>query len=576
MTINPTTTLSNRLNIHHWLLLAITLILLNFTSQVYAKNISVKTDRQIVEMGDIITLLIETDFQTRGKSLNLKSLEDQFDVLNTQQSNQIQIINGQYTSFTRWRIQLLPKQEGKLIIPSLSIGDVTSQAYEIEVLKPRYTPGNEPYFLEARIDKNEVFVQEQVIYTLRFYHKGSLINGNIRPPTFDNALVEPLKEQSVFGKTINGQQYTVYEWQYALFPQSSGELAIPGPSFTGLLHLRGKQKGVKSVAEPSIINVLPAVPNDQAWWLPANEIKIEQAWDNLPNTLYVGDSLRRVITLQASGLKSSQLPTLNTANTDGYKVYADEAKEQQSLSEKGVNSVKTVAQAIVPIKAGTLVLPEQKITWWNTNTQHVETTILQSQTLTILPAKNSPTEPTSTLTDNSISTYSNSINQPIQNTALNTTQNAPSADESFLALARSFWPVLSVVLFTLWLITLIMLLRLKKQFNGLSESSKETTANQKTIAGVVNSRWCDLPLEAFYQELLRQLHEELAIKNVDAIVNEKLKQAIWQLEAHLYKGQSLADDTRQIICDNWPELFANSKPSSKSSKKVELVNLYGE
>lgn len=550
------------------------LSLLFFASVSWAKQVTIQTDRQTVETGDIITLLVEADFQTKGSQLNTDILKDQFEVLNQQQSNQIEIINGSYNSFTRWRLQLLPKQEGKLIIPPFELGGVKSKPYTITVVKAQYTDANRPYFLEAKIDKKQVFVQEQVIYTLRFFHKGSLINGNIRPPEFADALTEQLKEQSVYGKTINGQQYTVYEWQYALFPQSSGQLTIPGPSFTGLLQLRGKQKGVRALADTIEIAVSPKVENGFSYWLPASSVKLSQKWDNLPQTVHVGDSLQRVITLEVKGLKSTQLPDITTQNGANFKVYPDESRESQTLSDDGVTSVKLVTQAIVPSQQGTLQLPEINFSWWNTETKQIEQAVLKSEPLTVWPADasippvtqaNNATAPLQQLT-------------PKQSVTSQASQQAIANYQNQAQQQNMFWPAVVAVLATLWLLTLLLLLNTRKQLQQLSaEESSESVNNEiKGGAKSFNKKWCDLPLNEFYSELLRQLHHEFDIPTIDAIPNTHLRAAVYQLESHLFAGQKLGYDTLQTICDNWSALYSHQHESKTDKNNKKLADLYNK
>lgn len=552
-------------------LVIITLMVMLFSALSMADSLTIKADRQNVEMGDIITLAIEADFQSKGSQLDLSLLEDQFDIINNQQSNQLEIVNGSFNSYTRWRLQVLPKQTGKLVIPPFELNGVKSQPYPIHVTEAHYPDGQKPYFLEAKMNKQKIYVQEQVIYSLRFYHKGSLINGNIRPPKFENALVESLKEQSVFGKTIEGQQYTVYEWQYALFPQASGDFKIAGPSFTGLLHLRGKQKGVQSVAQDMVIKVLAAEKSPTPNWLPATSLTLSQEWKALPKTIYVGDSLRRVITLKAEGLTSTQLPTITTQNGSTYKVYADEAVNSQTLSEKGVNSIKLISQAIVPTQEGTLTLPDETITWWNTETLRFETVTIKSQPLTILPASNVAKNPIPAFTDNSQIMAST----PLQNEPFPTPQYTHNQTENKTATILFWmWPILVAVITSLWLITLLLLLRTRKQLKAaeISEHSKQLNPNATGTNYTFNHQWCDMPLPEFYKEILRQLHDNLHIKSVENIPIERLRNAIFQLEAHLFAGEQLGYDTQQTICDNWASLM--TKHNQTMAQKSALSELY--
>lgn len=538
----------------------------------YAQKMTVQTDRQTVEMGDVITLMIEADFQSKTGQLSLKPLEDQFDILNQQQSNQVEIINGSYNAYTRWRVQLLPKQIGKLIIPPFELEGAKSDPYPITVLKAQYSDNNRPYFLEAKVDKNKAYVQEQVVYTLKFFHKGSLLSGNIRPPKFDDALVEQLKEQSVYGKTINGQQYTVYEWQYAFYPQSSGQLIIPGPSFTGMLQLRGGQKGVRAIAEPVSIEVLPKQAKEGIYWLPASSVKLSQKWVNLPQTVHVGDSIRRIITLEVEGLKVSQLPEIKSQNGPNYKIYPDTADQKQSVTSDGIKSTVTLSQAVVPSSKGTLQLEDITIHWWNTVSKKMESAVLKTAPLEIWPASSSiPKVVQSSDGTDKIANLNDTVSDDSAKQGSSKMQTVASQPQP------SLWMVLALVMTLLWLITMAILYTLRRKLMTLENQSNSTNQASETKEKLVfNKQWCDLPLNEFYRELLRQLRDDMHIEGVEHIPNEHLKQAVLQLESHLFGGQKLGYKTMQEICDNWAALISKQNQAPSKPTKKELADLYNK
>ena len=543
-------------------------ILLAINTWAAADQIVVKTDRQKVEMGDIITLMVEADFQTRGAQLNTELLQDQFEILNQQQSNQIEIINGNYRSFTRWRLQLLPKHEGKLRIPPFEINGVRSQPYEIEVVKASYQDGNRPYFLEATVDKTEVRVQEQVIYSLRFFHKGSLINGNIRPPEFNGALNEPIKEQSVYGKTIQGQTYTVYEWQYALFPQRSGELEITGPSFSGLLQFQGRQKGVRAVADDIKINVKPIIDtkdNGQEFWLPAQSVSLSQQWQALPQTVHVGDSLQRSITLEVVGLTPSQLPEITTENGDNFKVYTDANQLDQTVNENGVTSIKLVSQAIVPTQPGKLNLPDITLKWWNTQTQQFETTVSSTPPITVW-AGDASVPPVTQGPDN--------------NTVLKLEGEAPSSARTQAVTGTEsisrWWPMITVLMAFMWVITGLFLIHSRRQLQRLETAINAGDSNPVMPAvKTPPASWCELPLKAFYDQLLQQLRQQYGINSIENIQDPAFKAAVHELESHLFAEQPLTGDPKRTICDLWSTLApAQKNKTARKSRKTHLAELY--
>ncbi|VAW45162.1 Aerotolerance protein BatD [hydrothermal vent metagenome] len=550
----------------------------------FAKTLSVSTDRQTVEMGDIITLIIQADFQTRGSQLDLDRLNDQFEVLGRQQNNQISIINGQFSSNTQWRITLLAKQIGELTVPPLRIEDVESKPYKIKVIPAHKKSTNDRgrYFLDTSLSKEKVYVQEEVLYSLKFYFLGAF-QGNIRPPVFENSLTVTLKEQDIYGKQINGKHYTVYEWLYAVYPQQSGQLVIKGPVFSGIHQYRNQQKGIQEVAKTQTLTVLPEPiklkksPNDP--WLPATSLRLSQKWQSLPNTLRVGDSITRTLILDAQGLRASQVPTLSFKNNAEFKIYNDQPITEETLTEQGINSQLQQTQTLILTQSGQITLPEQQVNWFNTQTQKMETAILSSRTLTILPALNAP----SSNTNNTVTPTT--TNQETSHTQTNNTAENVSRETSLL------WPVISTLLSLAWLITLILWRKQVKRLKAQQHKTENKTNHpvqkmpQKHTLCNPNST---LTPRAFYHELRAVLQQDHRIHSFSELNDHALKDAINQLEKHLFYQADLADSTLATICEglnkltkknSTPEYPLLSKLNSPcpppSHKKSKLASLYG-
>lgn len=559
-------------------LLLASMSLFSYSTQSFAKQITVTTDRNSVEMGDIITLMVEADFQSRGDQIQLDQLRDQFEVLNQQQSNHFEMINGDFASFTRWQIQLLPKQAGKLIVPPFELDGVKSKPYEITVTEAKQWDQSKPLFLEGEVDKDKVHVQEQIIYTLRLFHKGSLGRGNssIRPPEFGKSLVEPLNKDDPrpYGKTINGQQYSVYEWRYAVFPQSSGKLAFSRPSFNGLLYYKGGQKVVRAMAEPLNVEVLPkseSVDQSLPYWLPAGSVKLTQEWPKLPQTVHVGDSLKRIISLEVEGLKSSQLPEIKTQNDSNFKVYAETPQKSQQISTEGITSQLVLTEAIVPTKEGVMQIPNLEISWLNTRNGKIETAILETQSIEVWPSSHSIPQVVQSDQTGKLSSMGSQIDS---NAPLSSKEAAYEA----VFLNLNIWQLTAFIAILLWLSTLLLWYRSNHQIHRKLADLKQTNLDRQSEAKAptVNKQWCQLPAKEFYPELLRQLHDDLNIPSVEQVTSQALKQAIQQLESHLFAEAELNKDTLKSICELWPSFSEQHQAKQHRQPSSSLNNLYSE
>jgi len=552
-------------------------VLLMMPLWAFAQSLTVSSDRQTIEMGDIITLYIKADFQTRGNQLDLDSLNDQFEVLGRQQSNQISIINGSFTSNTQWKITLLAKQVGELIVPPLRINNVESLPYKINVLPVQKKSANHlgNYFLESSLNKKQAYIQEEVLYSFRLYFLGEF-QGNIRPPQFENSLSTTLKDQGVYGKQVNGQQYTVYEWLYSIYPQQSGDLTITGPLFSGIHRYRNRQKGIQEMAESQTLTVLPEPSNFKQQannaWLPAKSVKLAQTWQSLPNTIRVGDSLTRTLTLDVLGLSTSQLPSLSTENQPEFKVYADQPISEETVLNDGLRSQLTLKQAIIPTQAGQITLPEQTLTWWNTETNTMETARIKAQTLTVLPALNTRSNPSSN--HQPIVPSGEENLQNLQPTVPEELKEKVSRETHFL------WPLITTLLALTWFITLWLWRKQNQQFKARIQTLEQTKIDKPENKGTplkTNHTFCtgntDLLPKDFYHQLRQELNLKYGIQNFSDLQDASLKQAINSLEKHLFYDAVLPEETLKEICkgvQNIPTLADIKAPSTES----KLAALY--
>jgi len=546
-----------------------------FSSQGMANAISVETDRQTVEYGDIVTLKITADFQVNAKALDLDVLESDFEVLGSQRSNNIQMINGDFQSSTNWVVQLLPKREGKLIIPEFELEGTKSLPYTLTVtpyIIQHEGTALKPFFLESTVDQTTPYIQEQVVYTLRFFHQGRYVDGMIRPPKFDKMLLEPLKEQSVYQKKIQGKNYTVYEWIYALYPQSSGEIKIDPPIFNGRIQYAGQLRPIKEFAKGITLDVIPepALFKEQATntWLPAKSLTLAETWTQPAGDLIrIGDTLTQTVTMTVQSIKASQLPNLTLLPQTDYKVYPEKPQSKEEASASGITSIKQFKRSIIPTKAGTLRLPERTVYWWNTQSNQLDKTTLPAKTFEIQTV---------------VVEQQNLVDCTLPSQGLTATPdgkfNQPTRSVS------SVWQWLSALLAVLWITTSIVLIRQKRQpkITQTSAVTQEAQDNQiKTQQAWSNiDVMCQLPADQLYPALKQWLKTEHQIQHFSELHNPSLQSLIQQLEASLYNESPLKHGAIEQLAEALKSLNeAKGKNSagllkSKTSADSKLADLY--
>jgi len=111
-----------------WLLL-ITLLL----PVVAQASVNAQLDRSTINEGETFTLNL-TVSGSNSSQPDLTGLRKDFDVIGTGQKSMIQIINGNVQSQHSWTITLSPRHTGTLQIPSIPVGNDSSNALTVTVL----------------------------------------------------------------------------------------------------------------------------------------------------------------------------------------------------------------------------------------------------------------------------------------------------------------------------------------------------------------------------------------------------------------------------------------------------------
>ncbi len=160
-----------------------------------------------------------------------------------------------------------------------------------------------PVFIDASVDRESVYVQAQIILTLRIYHSVSLYDDStLSPLQMPDALVKRLGEPRTYEKDINGVRHGVIEVRYALFPQKSGRLQIPSQLFSATTVASGNDYSIlgprpgrsTQVKSPTIPVEVKPKPRDYPDRRPLAAGHVADAGRGLerrPGKAQVGDSL---------------------------------------------------------------------------------------------------------------------------------------------------------------------------------------------------------------------------------------------------------------------------------------------
>ncbi len=386
---------------------ALTFLSLMFFSAVSLAEIRSDVDRETIGMGESLRLTITGDASERLDQLDLAALQFDWEILSSSSSTNTSFINGARSTTRTLSLDLLPLRDGILSIPSLSIGGNRTTPIAITVNPQTVSAGGDDSVrFSIEIDKRDVYIQEQMILTVTIEQAINLDGAEVTQLELNGAIVEELIRRN-FQRQINGRLWRVTQLRYAIYPQQRGTLEIPSLSLTAREVLPGRSllgarlgKRFRLSEDAIEVNVKP-VPADFPGdvWLPAASLELAQSWSTPPESMEIGDSTTRTLTLAADGLLSSQLPSITSMSDSskiaGIRVYPDQESSDQIERTEGFLGQRTRSEAIVASGSGSWTLPEVSVPWWNTETDSLQFAILPSTTITVgNPVVQSPVQPT--------------------------------------------------------------------------------------------------------------------------------------------------------------------------------------
>lgn len=379
-----------------------------------AQEIDVTVDKTELARGETLVFTIRVFDQRQGMQLDLTPLTDDFDVLGTRTSSQIRSINGAVEAWTDYIVTLFPLSEGAITIPSLNINNATTEAIEINVSNqgPRSNQSSEELFLEIEVNKESVYVQEQLLFSVRLFYT---ING-IRNPQFTElempeSVIQLIGSPNQYEKLIDGVRYGVYEKRYVIFPQRSGPLEVPDILFRGevtdgssnFVFRNLNTRRVTAFIEGITIDIKerPSAALNTGVWLPVTDLRLEETWSTDLSELEIGESAIRTITMVADGLDGAVLPPFLSGDIEGVNQYPEPADIQRTFVDGSIVGTRIETVSIVATDAGLIEIPEISIPWWNVETDQQEVTIVPATRITIAsPEGELPSEQAIASTEN--------------------------------------------------------------------------------------------------------------------------------------------------------------------------------
>ncbi len=232
------------------------------SSQVSFAAVQLNVERTEISVNDSFVLVVRGTESESLRNADYRPLERDFSIGGASDKSAITIKNGQTTRVSELHIELTPKRTGSLVIPALKVDGYLTNPIQITVKEKRQDVyARELFFVETQVDKNQVYIQEQLLLYVRVYRA-----VEIEELGYDGLELESADFQRVgsntFNRNIDGLNYRINELVFAVFPHRSGVLNIPSVEFKGRQRTRSRSifdRGtqVRRRSEPLTVTVKP-------------------------------------------------------------------------------------------------------------------------------------------------------------------------------------------------------------------------------------------------------------------------------------------------------------------------------
>jgi len=374
-------------------------------------TVTATVDKTEATLDDQINLSVTVNGTQKISEPVLPPFKD-FQIVSSGTSTEMRIVNGSMSTSKSFNYILMPQKEGVFTIGQIQV-EIKGRVYKTNPITIKIlSQGKESskfseskdYFLTAEVNNTNPYVNEQIVYTIRFYRKVPVSEATLEKPGFEGFLVEEFGKEKEFTKIVNGQQYLVYETKIALFPLRSGRLEIPSVRLKFEVVRKSKSRGFfddpffndpffgggrlepKLLTSKAIeIKVRPLPERNKPSDFNNLVGKFEITSNLTKGKIKVGEST--TLNLEISGRGNiKNIPEPPLGESSDFKVYSDQPKIEIHQDGDSLAGKKIFKKAIIPLKPGILTIPPVKISFFNPETERYEVASSKEITFTSLPS----------------------------------------------------------------------------------------------------------------------------------------------------------------------------------------------
>ncbi|XYD06552.1 hypothetical protein R1A27_15060 [Methylobacterium sp. NMS12] len=243
-------------------------------------------------------------------------------------------------------------------------------------------PGDLTLTVTAELNGNSApFPREMVLLKIHGVYKQPILLEEVVQPSLANFSWTQLgRDHWSRTKLPDGQSAIAFDRTVAVFPHHAGQFTIEPFVHKLTVNDVGERRVVEVRSKPIPFPVAPWTESTggpdakEPWWLPAKDVAITDSWSPDPETIKVGETTRRIVTLEAQGMVAEGLPPRPVMRTRGIITFAGPVTRETLLTPSGPVARATYQWDVKPGVPEIIPLDAIAIPWFDTNTRTMRET----------------------------------------------------------------------------------------------------------------------------------------------------------------------------------------------------------
>lgn len=217
------------------------------------------------------------------------------------------------------------------------------------------------------------YAREMVLLRIRGLYRQQILLEEVVQPTLANFSWTQLGRDTWRRERLpDGQVGLAFDRTVAIFPHHAGDFTIDPFVHRLTVNDLGTRRVVDVRSNPIPLPVAPWTQGSggpevkEPWWLPARDVSVTDSWSPDPETLKMGETGRRIVTVEAQGMVAEGLPPRPVMRTRGIITFAGPVTRETILTPTGPVARATYQWDVRPGVPEVIPLDAISIPWFDT------------------------------------------------------------------------------------------------------------------------------------------------------------------------------------------------------------------